>query len=381
MVDVAADNPPLDFYDLEACQWDETLAGWGWPKFRAQQVRDWAYLRMSRDPLAFSNLSKSDRDTLAKRVRFGGGEIVSHQISEDGTQKLLLGWPGAGNAQAETVMIPDGDRRTACVSSQVGCPVGCTFCASGMEGVKGNLTAGQIVEQVMALNQGLSAGSRPALPGERPPTESAGSQAAQRITNVVFMGMGEPLANYANVMRAVRILHEPKGLNIGARRITISTVGVPKRIRDLAGEDLPLNLAISLHAPNETLRRQLIPWAEHFSMSDILDAARFYFEKTGREITFEYILLSDVNDRPEHAQQLVKVCRTLRANVNLLRYNEVPGLPHKRPQAEAVLQFQEILRQGGVNAHVRKSRGRDIAAACGQLRRKENERLVVLGAS
>jgi 23S rRNA (adenine2503-C2)-methyltransferase len=194
------------------------------------------------------------------------------------------------------------------------------------------------------------------------------------------MGMGEPLANYANVLEAIRILHDPRHFNIGARRITISTVGVPPKMRQLAHEDLPLNLAISLHAPNEPLRKQLIPWAEHFALDDILAAARYYFDRTGREVTLEYILLSGVNDQPEHARQLVRLCRTLRANVNLIRYNEVESLPFKRPQSEDVVNFQNILRHGGVNAHVRKSRGRDIDAACGQLRRKEQrERLVQIG--
>jgi 23S rRNA (adenine2503-C2)-methyltransferase len=257
-------------------------------------------------------------------------------------------------ASAETVMIPDGDRRTACVSSQVGCPVGCKFCASGLNGVKGNLAPGQIVEQIYRLNELLN-------------------PAGQRITNVVFMGMGEPLANYPNVLRAIRILHDPGCLNIGARRITLSTVGVPSKMRELANEELPINLAISLHAPNELLRRQLIPWAEHFALNDILDAARFYFDRTGREVTLEYILLSGVNDRPEHARELARLCRTLRANVNLIRYNEVETLPFARPQSDDVLRFQEILRDAGVNAHVRKSRGRDIDAACGQLRRKRDQ--------
>jgi 23S rRNA (adenine2503-C2)-methyltransferase len=276
-----------------------------------------------------------------------------HQSSTDGTQKLLLSWPGGANA--ETVMIPDADRRTACISSQIGCPVGCKFCASGIGGAKGNLTTGQIVEQVFALDQ---------LLGPR----------HERVNHIVFMGMGEPLANYANVLGAVRMLHDPRCFNISARKITISTVGVPARMRQLAEEELPLNLAISLHAPNEALRRELIPWAEHFALADILDAARYYFDRTGREVTLEYILLAGVNDRPEHARQLVQVCRTLRANVNLIRYNEVESLPYQRPKADDVMQFQEILRRGGINAHVRRSRGRDIDAACGQLRRRQQER-------
>jgi 23S rRNA (adenine2503-C2)-methyltransferase len=178
-------------------------------------------------------------------------------------------------------------------------------------------------------------------------------------------------------MQAVRVLHDPGCLNIGARKITISTVGVPARMRQLADEGLPVNLAISLHAPNEPLRKELIPWAEHFALNDILNAARHYFDQTGREVTLEYILLAQVNDRPDHARQLARLCKTLRANVNLIRYNEVEPLPFQRPTSADVMAFQEILREAGVNAHVRKSRGRDIDAACGQLRRKQT--LVQLG--
>src|SRR5688500_17376645 len=362
----------IAFFGLDAAGFDAAVAAWGWPRFRAQQVRDWVYGKLVADPALMTNLSKADREALRERVDFPTAAVTAHQRSSDGTQKLLLTWPTepgrAGpdrgdtprlsveaSANAETVMIPDADRRTACVSAQVGCAVGCRFCASGMNGVKGNLSAAQIVEQIFRLNLALQ-------------------PLGERITNVVFMGMGEPMANYANVMQAVRVLHDPKCFNIGGRRITISTVGVPPKMRQLAEEDLPLNLAISLHAPHEPLRKELIPWAEHFALDDILDAARYYFDKTGREITLEYILLSGVNDRPEHARQLAKLCKTLRANVNLIRYNEVESLPYLRPKADDVVRFQEILRAAGVNAHVRKSRGRDIDAACGQLRRKEQEK-------
>ncbi|GIW77952.1 MAG: putative dual-specificity RNA methyltransferase RlmN [Phycisphaerae bacterium] len=366
MSDTQAKNCPVDFLGLGSDQFDTLVVEWGMPRFRAKQVRNWVYDKLVLDFDRMSNLSKLDREKLRERIDLGQSQTRADLTSQDGTQKLLLEWPGG--AQAETVMIPDGDRRTACVSSQVGCPVGCRFCASGLEGVKGNLTAAQIVEQVMQLNRRLSAKSK--NPSGKP----------ERINHIVFMGMGEPLANYANVMQAVRVLHDPGCLNISARKITISTVGVPVRMKQLAEEDLPLNLAISLHAPNEALRRELIPWAEHFSMDEILDAARYYFQKTGREITFEYILLSGVNDRPEHARQLAQVCRTVRANVNLLRYNEVESLPYERPKNDAVIRFQETLRRAGINAHVRKSRGRDISAACGQLRRRENQKLIQLNA-
>lgn len=345
----------IHFFATSPQTWDLQVEAWGWPRYRAQQVREWVYRKAVLDPARMTNLAKVERQRLGEAVEFMTAQIAARQSSEDGTEKLLLNWQ-QGQVSAETVMIPEGLRRTACVSSQAGCPVGCKFCASGINGVKGNLTAGQIVEQVVALNEIMG-------------NEGVGNS----INHIVFMGMGEPLANYANVMTAIRILHDPKCFNIGARKITISTVGVPPKMRQLAEEDLPLNLAISLHAPNEALRKQLIPWAEHFALEDILGAARYYFDRTGREITLEYILLAGVNDRAEHARQLARVVKSLRANVNLIRYNEVESLPYKRPEAKDVMEFQGILRRGGVNAHVRKSRGRDIDAACGQLRRREEQ--------
>jgi 23S rRNA (adenine2503-C2)-methyltransferase len=350
----------LRFFDLGEQSLNEALRAWDWPAFRAGQLMDWVYGKLIVDPERMTNLSKRDRQTLGERLDFSTATVARQQTSSDGTIKQLITWPD--DKSAEAVMIPDGERRTACVSSQVGCPVGCRFCASGINGVQGNLSAGQIVEQIFVLNRILSARQ-------------------ERVTNVVFMGMGESMANYAAVIQAVRVLHEPKGFNIGARRITISTVGVPAKIRQLAEEGLPVNLALSLHAPNEPLRRELIPWAEHFALDEILDATRYYFDRTGREVTLEYILLHDVNDRPQHARELARLCRTLRANVNLIRYNEVEALPYLRPRAHDVVNFQEILRNAGVNAHVRKSRGRDIDAACGQLRRREaaQGKLVTLG--
>jgi 23S rRNA (adenine2503-C2)-methyltransferase len=249
-------------------------------------------------------------------------------------------------------MIPTEQRRTACISSQVGCPVGCRFCASGLGGVEGNLTHGRIVQQVNRLAQLDGVG---------------------RITNVVFMGMGEPLANFKAVTRAIRTITAPWGLGISARRITVSTVGLPAAIRKLAEFELPVTLALSLHAPNDQLRRTLIPWAEYATIDELLDACDAYFTATGREITLEYLLLRKVNDRPEHAQELAELARRLRANVNLIRYNEVKGLPFDRPTTNDVHAFQEVLRKRAVNVHIRASRGRDIAAACGQLRHERKQ--------
>ncbi len=348
----------------------ETLARWcesvSMPKYRAKQILEWVYEKGITDPAAMTSLSKSDRDKLASDMTFFSGEIVRRQSATDGTEKLLIQWndyadakPSSGGGvslplasdasrQTECVMIPSEDRFTACISSQVGCPVGCKFCASGLGGLDASLSAGRIVEQVYRLGR---------LPGVR------------RISNVVFMGMGEPLSNLSNVVPAVRTIASLWALGISARKITISTVGLPKAIEKLADMlDLPVTLALSLHAPNDEIRRMLIPWAEFTTINDLLGACQRWFEKTGREITLEYTLLRGVNDAPKHARQLADLAKTLRANINLIRYNEVEGLPFKRPVDDDVREFQRILRDAHVNTHIRASRGRDIAAACGQLR-------------
>lgn len=375
----------------------ESLAAWlsqrGTQAFRARQILEWVYDKNVIDPEKMTNLSKRDRDLLmdpADGLVFLSGRTIAHQRATDGTQKLLVQWDvadkhtspapplKAGTAlpvldasgivssdldssrQTECVMIPSDDRRTACISSQVGCPVGCRFCASGLGGLDGNLSAGRIVEQVWRLR-----------------AELASDPDVRRITNVVFMGMGEPLANFQNVARAIRTLSSlsPRGMGIGARKITVSTVGLPKAIEKLAAElDVPVTLALSLHAPNDDLRRRLIPWAECTTIPELLDACQQWFAKTGREITLEYILLGGVNDRPEHARELADVAKTIRANINLIRFNEVRGLAFVRPEDADVLKFQEILRARGVNAHIRASRGRDIAAACGQLRHESSRK-------
>lgn len=339
----------------------ESVGPWleaaGEPTFRAKQIFEWVYRRRAESFEAMSNLPKRLRDQLGDAFEIYTSSIARRADSADGTIKLLLAW-GDG-ATSECVMIPDGERRTVCIGSQVGCPVGCRFCASGIDGVERNLTAGQIVEQVMRVEQICR-------DVDRVPDETT----LHQLNNIVMMGSGEPLANYQHVMAGIRILNAAWGLHIGARKITISTVGLPKQIRKLADEGLQVNLALSAHAPNDQLRRELIPWAEQIGLAELVAACRHYFEKTGREITFEYILLAGVNDRAEHAEQLAKLVKQLRCNVNLIRYNPVSPLPFGRPTSEATTRFQAILRKSGVNAHVRKSRGMDIDAACGQLRRR-----------
>ena len=329
------------------------------PSYTSEQLLKWVYGRGELDPKRMSDLSRPAREGLDRFLAFGESTELASRNASDGTRKLLLGWPEDGvnpalkliadepARQTECVMIPSDARRTACISSQVGCPVGCAFCASGLEGLEGNLSRGRIVEQAWRLAQLKGVG---------------------RITNIVFMGMGEPLANFSAVTGAIRTLNAPWGLGISARKITVSTVGLPTAIRKLARFELPVTLALSLHAPNDQLRRSIIPWAEYSTVEELLDACKEYFEVSGREITLEYILLNGVNDQVEHARELAKVAGELRANINLIRYNEVDGLPFQRPHSEDVHAFQSILKSKRINTHIRASRGRDIEAACGQLR-------------
>ena len=328
----------------------------GQPRYRADQIADWIYVKHAERFDQMTNLSKTLREWLGEHADVYRARVAAESVAQDGTRKLLLTWPD--DQSVETVWIPEADRHTACLSSQVGCPVGCRFCASGMAGVQRNLTAGEIVEQALRVRRLVTAAG----------VEAADS-AGYRLSNIVLMGMGEPLANYDAVVQAIRILNAPWGLGIGARKITLSTVGLPKQIRRLADEGLQLNLALSLHAPDQALREELVPWGK-VPISELLDACAYYFEQTGREVTLEYVLLDGVNVEQRHAAQLAKIVRKLRCNVNLLRYNPVPGLPYGRPSAETAYEFQRELRGHGVNAHLRTSRGQDIDAACGQLRRR-----------
>lgn len=330
----------------------ELLSDWGQPRFRAKQILEWVYARGATTYEQMTNLPKELRSRLTAELPFFESTIVQRQDSRDGTVKLLLRWPDGSTS--ECVMIPDDDRRTACISTQVGCPVGCHFCASGIGGLERQLTAGQVVEQALRIRQICE-------------------QQQARLSNVVFMGLGEPLANYDTTIRAVRTINADWGLNIGARKITVSTVGLPTPMRKLADEGLQVTLALSLHAPNDEVRRRIIPWAQNISLNELVEAGRYYFDLTGREITIEYILLAGVNDQPQHATELAGITRRMRSNVNLIQYNPVEGLPFDRPTSDAAHDFLHRLRDLGVNAHLRRSRGLDIDGACGQLRRREDD--------
>lgn len=338
----------IGLFGLTLDQLTTHLTDLGEKPFRAKQTLEWAYRHRVDSIDKMTSLSAALRGQLAERFHVYESTIASDQTSMDGTRKLLLRW--SDGQTTECVLIPDGDRRTACISTQVGCPVGCVFCASGLEGVTRNLTTAQIVEQAMRIAQLCEADAR--------------------LSNVVFMGLGEPLANYDNTLAAARIINADFGLHVAARKITISTVGLPKQMHRMADEGLQFTLALSLHAPDDALRAKLIPWAEGVTISQLTDACRYYFDKTGREVTLEYVLLGELNDSAACARALSRLCRKMRCNVNLIRYNPVADLPYKRPSADAAKSFLDSLRADGVNAHLRRSRGSDIDGACGQLRRK-----------
>jgi 23S rRNA (adenine2503-C2)-methyltransferase len=293
-----------------------------------------------------TNLPKPLRADLPQRAALYTTQVARVQESEDGTAKLLVELPD-GEA-VEAVTIPEGRRRTVCISTQVGCPVGCVFCASGMGGRTRDLTPGEVLEQVLHARRWL----RPAAD----------------VTHVVVMGVGEPLANYDALVRALHIFVADWGLALGSRRITVSTIGLPDRIRALAAEDLGVQLAVSLHAADDATRRRLVPGAR--PASEVLAAAREFAQRTGRGVTIEVVLVQGVNDSVAHARRLADRVGDLPEMVNLIPLNPVPGLPCVAPPPERVHRFAEELRRRGLNARERRRRGADIAAACGQLRQE-----------
>ncbi|MEM9367562.1 MAG: 23S rRNA (adenine(2503)-C(2))-methyltransferase RlmN [Planctomycetota bacterium] len=331
---------------------DESLGAWlaerGHPRFRVGQIRRWMISGRATDFEAMTDLPLKLRRDLAQAFCLFTSQVVSHSESGDGTEKLLVELADGG--RVECVLLRDGDRRSICVSSQVGCAMGCVFCASGLDGVDRNLTSGEIVQQMLWLQQ--------RLPAE------------ERLSHIVMMGMGEPLANLPNVLEALDIARDPKGLGISPRRITISTVGLPPAIDRLARSGVPYNLAVSLHAPNDTLRSQIVPTNPKTGIESILAAADRYFEASGRRLTFEYVLLGGLNDAPQHARQLVQLLRKRSVMLNVIPYNPVEGLPYQTPDRDTIALFRKTLEEGGINVNFRVRKGDDINAACGQLRRQ-----------
>ena len=336
------------------------LDSWGEPAYRARQV--WSGLYRRRAPLEeLTDVGAALRARLADALP--PALAARHTSTADGGETLKWLWEGAGGASVETVLMRYPGRSTVCVSTQAGCAMGCTFCATGQAGFERHLTAGEIVEQVARAQHGSG---RPEVGGV--PPETAARAAPERVGNVVFMGMGEPLANYDATWAAVARLHDDFG--ISARHITVSTVGVVPGMRRLAAERLPVTLAVSLHAPDDALRDELVPLNRRYPLDEVLDAARGYLDASGRRLSFEYAMIGGVNDAPAQADALARRLRGFSpaAHVNLIPLNPTPGFGAPASPPRRVAAFAERLREGGVAATVRRNRGTDIDAACGQLR-------------
>jgi 23S rRNA (adenine2503-C2)-methyltransferase len=342
----------IDIKSLQLPELENKVRELEGPLYRAKQIADWLYQRRVESFEAMTDLSREFRSRLAQEFTFSKIDIVRVLGSRDTTRKFLFRLTD-GNL-IESVLIPASpalygsrsDRRTICVSTQVGCAYGCKFCASGLEGFSRNLKPNEILDQIIAVE----------------------GESGEKIDNIVFMGMGEPLANFENLMRAIRIINASWGLGIGARHITLSTSGLAPQIRRLADEPLQIRLAISLHGATDQVRNQIMPINRRYNLDKLLEACDYYAKQKKQRLTFEYILISDVNDSPEQARRLGKIARRLGAKVNLIPYNTVHGLPWSRPSPEQQAQFLSILRAGGVAATLRREKGHDIDAACGQLR-------------
>jgi 23S rRNA (adenine2503-C2)-methyltransferase len=335
---------------LEPETW-KTLPGWlaerGQKAFRSGQIRKWVFEGRAGGFEEMSDLPKTLRAELAAEFGLWTSKVVRHLQSADGTEKLLLELADGG--RIECVLLRDGERRSICVSTQVGCAMGCVFCASGLDGVDRNLTSGEIVEQMLLLARLL------------PPDE--------RLSHIVVMGMGEPLANLDNLLPALDEASADDGLSISHRRITISTVGLPKQIHRLCERNTRYHLAVSLHAPNDELRNRIVPVNKNIGLAEILKAADRYYEVSGRRLTFEYVLLAGLNDQPKHARQLAAILKGRPALLNVIPYNPVAGLAYETPSAAAIGAFRQILVGAGINVRFRQRKGDEINAACGQLRR------------
>lgn len=343
---------PTSLYDLTLTELTARLQEQGEPGYRANQLYGWAYRRLVADYAAMTDLPAKLRGDLAESLPLSTFTPV-RELAADGGETVKTLYRTFDGQFVETVLMFYPDRVTVCVSCQVGCAVGCAFCATGLGGLGRNLSAGEMVVQVIDAARGARARER-------------------ELTNVVMMGMGEPFHNYAETMKFVGILHDPDGLNFGARRITISTSGVVPRIDALAEEPYQVNLAVSLHAPNDELRSRLMPINVRYPIADLMDSCRRYIERTGRRISFEYALMAGINDGEDIARELATLIRRngIHCHVNLIPLNPVDVLPFERPDAGRIEHFADTLRTAGIPTTVRYSRGVEIAAACGQLSAK-----------
>jgi len=340
----------------------------GEPAYRGKQVTDWIYGKRVNAFDGMSNLPAALRKTLGEEFVFDRLEPIRVLGSEDTTRKYLFRL--ADGALIESVLIPASpalygeasDRRTLCISTQVGCAYGCKFCASGLDGWSRNLGAGEIVDQILRVEE----------------------HSGERISNIVFMGMGEPLANFAHLMKAITIINAPWGIGLGARHITISTSGLAPQIKQLADQPLQLRLAISLHGARDEVRDRIMPVNRKYPIEVLLEACAYYTQRKKQWLTFEYILIDGVNDSPEDASALVRVARKVKAKVNCIPYNKVEGLEWERPSEARQDAFMAVLEAARIPATIRREKGHDIAAACGQLRRQslpDSEKIPLQGAA
>ena len=355
-------NPAkIDLKSLQLEELREKLGNFGEPSYRAGQITDWLYKKRVESLENMTDLPQELRGRLAKLFAFERLEVVRVLGSQDATRKFLFRLSD-GNL-IESVLIPaspalygeESDRRTICISTQVGCAYGCKFCASGLEGFSRNLRANEIIDQILAVER----------------------ESGEKIDNIVFMGMGEPLANFDNVMTAIRIINAPWGLGIGARHITVSTSGLAPQIRKLANEPLQIRLAVSLHGATDDVRDQIMPINRKYNIAALLSACDYYTAHRRQRLTFEYILIAGVNDTEEQADFLAQHARRLSAKVNLIPYNSVEGLRWSRPSRNRQEKFLSILRADGVAATLRREKGHDINAACGQLRLQTKRELSI----
>ncbi|HEY1012783.1 MAG TPA: 23S rRNA (adenine(2503)-C(2))-methyltransferase RlmN [Herpetosiphonaceae bacterium] len=349
-----------NLYDCSLDELAALLAEWKQPAFRARQLYRQLYVNLADDPLAMTDLPAALRERLAAETSIGALKPVREQVADNGLTRKVL-WTLPGDVVIESVlMIYPPDRATVCVSTQAGCAMGCVFCATGRLGLLRNVSSGEILEQVMHFERTLRRES-----GEL--ASRRGEPVPNHVTNLVFMGMGEPFANYERWWEAVGRLNDKQGFNLGARNMTVSTVGLVRGIRKLAEEPLQVNLAVSLHAPNDALRSELMPVNDRFPLAELMDAVRFYTGRTHRRVSFEYVLLEDKNDTPELAAELAELVKGTLCHVNLIPWNPVPGAPLERSHRQRVTAFQRVVQAAGISCTVRVERGVEIAAACGQL--------------
>ncbi len=339
-------------YSLQLGELEDWLIDQSEPKFRAKQIFDWLYVKRVDAFSEMTNLSKELREKLVQSFEITTLEVAVKQESKDGTIKFLFELQDGYTI--ETVLMRHEYGNSVCVTTQVGCRIGCTFCASSIGGLKRNLEAGEIVAQVLTVQKALDATD-------------------ERVSQVVIMGIGEPFENYDEMMGFLKIINHDKGLNIGARHITVSTSGIVPKIYDFADESLQINFALSLHAADNETRSRLMPINRAYDLDKLMEAIEYYVNKTNRRITFEYGLFGGVNDQVHHAKALAKLIKHLNCHVNLIPVNHVPERDYVKTSKEDIFKFEKELKRNGINATIRRNQGADIDAACGQLRAKERK--------